>query len=301
MDLQDPIIIGLAIAALILSILSIVFGIIFFRMQMQQASSMTVENLKFTQEMKILLGEIRISQTATEQQMTGQFDKVLDAALHGGGISPVDAAASSAVQLKELEDRFKSFDEAVKGPGVVESQIDDVKDRIEKLTKTVSQLATGVVEEERQRPRSRFEKFSGRARVVLTAAQEEAAHLYNREINPEHILLGIIRDTDSVASRALTNLGVDLDRVRSAIEFVVPKAEEIITVSEGGKALAPQGKVAIELAIDEAQRFGHDYIGTEHLLLGILLEAGIAASVLHSLDVTLQKTRNEVVKILSAK
>src|SRR4030067_1035834 len=143
----------------------------------------------------------------------------------------------------------------------------------------------------------RFEKFSERARRVLTSAQEEAQHLNHSYIGTEHILLGLVREEEGVAAKVLTNLGVSLAKVRSAVEFIIGRGEK---PSSGEIGLTPRAKRGIELAIDEARHLGHNYIGTEHLLLGLLHEGeGVAASVLDSFGITLEQGRNEATHILS--
>jgi ATP-dependent Clp protease ATP-binding subunit ClpC len=142
---------------------------------------------------------------------------------------------------------------------------------------------------------SRFEKFSERARRVLTLAQEEAQRFNHANIGPEHILLGIVGESDGVAAKVLVNLGVSLNKVRSAVEFIIGHGE---AGSRAEVGLSPGAKRVIELAIDEARYIGHNYIGTEHLLLGLLREGeGIAARVLDSLGVTLEKVRAEIGKV----
>jgi len=144
---------------------------------------------------------------------------------------------------------------------------------------------------------SRFEKFTERARRVLTIAQEEAQHFNHNYIGTEHILLGLIREEGGVAARVLANLGVGLTKVRSAVEFIIGRGEK---PSSGETGLTPRAKRVIELAIDEARHLSHNYIGTEHLLLGLLREGeGIAASVLDSFGITLERARAETVHILS--
>ncbi len=144
---------------------------------------------------------------------------------------------------------------------------------------------------------SRFDKFSERARRVLTLAQEEA-HLHNHNyIGTEHILLGLVREDEGVAAKVLASLGVSLSKLRSAIEYAIERGETHPSEETG---LTPGAKKVIELAIDEARQLTHTYIGTEHLLLGLLRHGeGVAASVLDSLDVTLDKTRAETVRVLS--
>ncbi|MCR4393634.1 MAG: NDP-hexose 4-ketoreductase, partial [Dehalococcoidales bacterium] len=142
---------------------------------------------------------------------------------------------------------------------------------------------------------SRFEKFSERARRVLTLAQEEAQRFNHANIGPEHILLGIVGEPDGVAAKVLVNLGISLNKVRSAVEFIIGHGEASSRAEIG---LSPGAKRVIELAIDEARYIGHNYIGTEHLLLGLLREGeGIAARVLDSLGVTLEKVRAEITRV----
>jgi ATP-dependent Clp protease ATP-binding subunit ClpC len=144
---------------------------------------------------------------------------------------------------------------------------------------------------------SRFEKFSERARKVLTQAQEEARRFNHSYIDTEHILLGLAREEEGVAAKVLIDLGVGLNKVRSAVEFIIRRADKPSNVEIG---LTPRAKRVIELAIDEARHFSHNYIGTEHLLLGLLREGeGIAFRVLDSLGVTLDRVRTETGRILT--
>ena len=144
---------------------------------------------------------------------------------------------------------------------------------------------------------SRFEKFSERARRVLSLAQEEAQRFNHNYIGTEHILLGLVRETEGVAARVLANLGVDLNKIRSAVEFIIGRGER---PSQGEIGLTPRAKKVVELAVDEARRMNHTYIGTEHLLIGLLREGeGVAAGVLESLGITLDKVRSETHRILS--
>jgi len=143
---------------------------------------------------------------------------------------------------------------------------------------------------------SRFEKFSERARRVLTLAQEEAHHFNHTYIGTEHILLGLVREEEGVGAKVLANLGVGLSKVRSAVEFIIGRGEKPSTSEIG---LTPRAKRVIELAIDEARHLGHNYIGTEHLLLGLLREGeGVAADVLDSLGITLERVRAETARVL---
>jgi len=144
---------------------------------------------------------------------------------------------------------------------------------------------------------SRFEKFSERARRVLTLAQEEAQHLNHNYIGTEHILLGLVREEDGIAAKVLANLGVGLNKVRASVEFIIGCGEK---TSAGETGLTPRARRVIELAIDEARYLGHNYIGTEHLLLGLLREGeGIASGVLDSFGITLEKARAETTRVLS--
>jgi ATP-dependent Clp protease ATP-binding subunit ClpC len=144
---------------------------------------------------------------------------------------------------------------------------------------------------------SRFEKFSERARRVLSLAQEEAQRFNHNYIGTEHILLGLVRETDGVAAKVLSSLGVELPKVRSAVEFIIGRGER---ASGGEIGLTPRAKKVIELAVDEARRLSHHYIGTEHLLIGLMREGeGVAAGVLESLGVNLDKVRAETSRVLT--
>jgi len=144
---------------------------------------------------------------------------------------------------------------------------------------------------------SRFEKFSERARRVLTLAQEEAQNLNHNYIGTEHILLGLVREEEGVAAKVLANLGVGLNKVRASVEFIIGRGEKS---GAGETGLTPRARRVIELAIDEARYLSHNYIGTEHLLLGLLREGeGIAAGVLDSFGITLERARAEVTRVLS--
>jgi ATP-dependent Clp protease ATP-binding subunit ClpC len=144
---------------------------------------------------------------------------------------------------------------------------------------------------------SRFEKFSERARRALTYAQEEAQRFNHNYIGTEHILLGLVRETDGVAAKVLQNLDVDLNKVRSAVEFIIGRGGKTTSAEVG---LTPRAKKVIELAVDEARRLNHSYVGTEHLLLGLLREGeGVAGGVLESLGVSLERARAETTRILN--
>jgi ATP-dependent Clp protease ATP-binding subunit ClpC len=132
---------------------------------------------------------------------------------------------------------------------------------------------------------------------VLQLAQEEAQRFNHNYIGTEHLLLGLVREGEGVAAKVLANLGVDLNKVRSAVEFIIGRGDRTVT---GDIGLTPRAKKVIELSVDEARRLNHHYIGTEHLLLGLVREGeGIAAGVLESLGVSLDKVRNQVIYVLN--
>ncbi|MBX6753281.1 ATP-dependent Clp protease ATP-binding subunit [Thermorudis peleae] len=143
----------------------------------------------------------------------------------------------------------------------------------------------------------KFEKFTERAKKVLALAQEEARRFNHNYIGTEHILLGLVREGDGVAARVLMSLGVQLPKVRSAVEFIIGRGDSAVV---GEIGLTPRARKVIELAVDEARRMNHHYIGTEHLLLGLVREGeGIAAGVLESLGVSLEKVRQQVLQVLN--
>jgi ATP-dependent Clp protease ATP-binding subunit ClpC len=141
-----------------------------------------------------------------------------------------------------------------------------------------------------------FERFTERARKVVVLAQEEARHFNHNYIGTEHLLLGLLREDEGVAARALASLNVTLDEVREQVESIVGYGEE----GTGAQApFTPRSKKVLELALREALQLGHNYIGTEHILLGLVRESeGVAARVLSNLDVDPDKVRREVVRML---
>ena len=144
----------------------------------------------------------------------------------------------------------------------------------------------------------KFEKFTERARKVFSLAQEEAQRFNHNYIGTEHLLLGLVREGDGIAARVLANLGVQLPKVRSAVEFIIGRGDGLVV---GDPGLTPRAKKVIELAMDEARRLNNHYIGTEHLLLGLVREGeGIAAGVLESLGVSLEKVRQQVMQVVSS-
>jgi excisionase family DNA binding protein len=148
----------------------------------------------------------------------------------------------------------------------------------------------------RGRDQDRFEHFTDSARRVLTAAQEEARRLKHKFIGTEHLLLGLLREDEGVAIHVLRNLNVKLDAAREQVEFIVGKGDRIVIGEVGPTRRA---KKVIELAVEEAQRLHHEYVGTEHLLLGLVREGeGIAADVLQKLGADLSSVRAKTIEVL---
>jgi len=148
-----------------------------------------------------------------------------------------------------------------------------------------------------QDDRDRFDKFTVRARRALRFSGEEARRFQHNYIGTEHLLLGLVRENGGIAAAVLRNLGVEINKVRSAVEFILGRGDRSVP---GTLGLTPRTKKVIELAADEARRLNHDYIGTEHLLLGLVREGeGIAAGVLQSLGVSLEKVRTKTLKALN--
>lgn len=138
----------------------------------------------------------------------------------------------------------------------------------------------------------RFDRFTDKAKQVLSLALAEAQRFNHNYIGTEHLLLGFLRVEDSMGSKILSNLGVECDKVRSAVEYIIGHDSR---PNDGPLWLTGRAKLVIELAADEARRLGHHYIGTEHLLLGMVREGeGIAAGVLDSLGATFEKVRTAV-------
>jgi ATP-dependent Clp protease ATP-binding subunit ClpC len=142
----------------------------------------------------------------------------------------------------------------------------------------------------------KFDRFTKRARRVLSLAQEEAQRLNHNYIGTEHLLLGLIREENGVAVRVLRELGVDPRQIRERVERTVGRGQR---ASYGKLSLTPRTKRVIELAVDEARRLGHHYIGTEHLLLGLVREGeGVAVDVLKGLGVSLDKVRSQTARVM---
>ena len=142
-----------------------------------------------------------------------------------------------------------------------------------------------------------FERFTERARQVVVLAQEEARTLKHNYIGTEHILLGLLREEEGLAARVLESLDITVERVRGQVVRIVGSGEE---VTSGQIPFTPRAKKVLELALREALSLGHNYIGTEHILLGLVREnEGVAARILLDFDADSEKIRNEVIRMLS--
>src|SRR5438128_11336437 len=142
-----------------------------------------------------------------------------------------------------------------------------------------------------------FERFTDRARRVVVLAQEEARMLNHNYIGTEHILLGLIHEGEGVAAKALESLGISLEAVREKVEETIGPAGSSTT---GSPPFTPRAKKVLELSLREALQLGHNYIGTEHTLLGLVREGeGVAAQVLVTLGADLSRVRQQVIQLLS--
>ena len=141
-----------------------------------------------------------------------------------------------------------------------------------------------------------FERFTDRARRVVVLAQEEARMLDHNYIGTEHILLGLIGEGEGVAAKALESLGISLEAVRQQVEEIIGRGQQ---APPGHIAFTPRAKKVLELALREAQQLGHNYVGTEHILLGLIREGeGVAAQVLVKLGADLERVRQQVIQLL---
>src|SRR5688572_6120032 len=144
-----------------------------------------------------------------------------------------------------------------------------------------------------------FERFTDRARKVMALANQEAQRFNHEYIGTEHILLGLVKEGSGVGANVLKNLDVDLRKVRLEVEKLVKSGPDMVTM--GKLPQTPRAKKVIEYAIEEARNLNHNYVGTEHLLLGLLREhEGVAAQVLMNLGLKLEEVREEVLNLLGA-
>lgn len=142
-----------------------------------------------------------------------------------------------------------------------------------------------------------FGRFTERAQKVLALAQEEAVRLGHKNIGTEHILLGLIREGEGIAAKALQALGLGLDKIQGEVESLIGRGGE----HPSNINYTPRAKKVIELSMDEARKLGHTYVGTEHILLGLIREGeGVAARVLNNLGVSLNKARQQVLQLLGS-
>src|SRR5690606_31743375 len=142
-----------------------------------------------------------------------------------------------------------------------------------------------------------FERFTDRARRVVVLAQEEARMLNHNYIGTEHILLGLIHEGEGVAAKALQSLGISLEGVRQQVEQIIGQGQQ---APSGHIPFTPRAKKVLELSLREALQLGHNYIGTEHILLGLIREGeGVAAQVLVKLGADLNRVRQQVIQLLS--
>jgi ATP-dependent Clp protease ATP-binding subunit ClpA len=141
-----------------------------------------------------------------------------------------------------------------------------------------------------------FERFTERARQVVVLAQEEATALKHNYIGTEHILLGLLREEEGLAARVLESLDITVEEVRAQVARIVGEGEEAGT---GMVPFTPRAKKVLELALREALSLGHNYIGSEHILLGLVREnQGVAARILLDFDADAEKVRNEIIRKL---
>ena len=144
-----------------------------------------------------------------------------------------------------------------------------------------------------------FDRFTDRAKKVMNLARQEAQRFNHEYLGTEHILLGLVQEGSGVAANVLKNMGIDLTKIRMEVEKIVKTGPSMVTM--GQLPFTPRAKKVLELSMEEAGSLGHNYIGTEHLLLGLIKEnEGIAAQVLLNLGVKLQDVRDEVLDFLGA-
>jgi ATP-dependent Clp protease ATP-binding subunit ClpC len=144
-----------------------------------------------------------------------------------------------------------------------------------------------------------FDRFTDRAKKVMNLARQEAQRFNHEYLGTEHILLGLVQEGSGVAANVLKNMGIDLAKIRSEVEKIVKTGPSMVTM--GQLPFTPRAKKVLELSMEEASNLGHNYIGTEHLLLGLIKEnEGIAAQVLINLGVKLEDVREEVLEFLGA-
>jgi hypothetical protein len=199
-------------------------------------------------------------------------------------------------RLESKWHRERETKERGQEPGEEQTEpVQDGEDKAQELSqeeKDFIQMLGNLSQDERDR----FATFTVQARRVLRFSREEAQSLQHNYIGTEHLLLGLAREKGGIAAAVLRNLGVELNTVRSAVEFIIGRGDRIVL---GKIGLTPRAKKVLELAADEARRLNHDYIGTGHLLLGVVREReGIATGALQGLGVNLEKVRTQTIQVL---
>ncbi|MGI8549972.1 MAG: Clp protease N-terminal domain-containing protein [Dehalococcoidia bacterium] len=239
-------------------------------------------------------------------------DQILDAALDPDGFKQYVAQTRAASGYRQtIEDLIAENDRVVAvvtgrgtrrkflgfaGAGVPFTQRDIIVFRV-RDGKIVERTPRWEGPQTKPLGREKFDKFTDRAQRVLVLAQHEAQGLRHNYLGTEHILLGLIREGDGVAAKVLQGLGLDLDQVRFSVRSTIGEGDQPVM---GEIGLTPRSKKVISLAAEEAKRLNHHYIGTEHLLLGLLREGeGIASGVLESLGLSLEQGRAETLRTLS--
>jgi len=286
MDILDIIVICLAVFALAVSIISVIFNIVFFRMQIDLANKTMKDSNSLAEETKTVLNEIRISQDITGKQVKDQYDKLLDAAIRNPDKKD---AASSAKEIQEVNERLISLEQTIeKGSSgdKLKKEIEELKTSFANLNRSVRTIVSGATESSRVRTSpSRFEKFSQNARRSLTISQEQAKMLKSEFIDVGHLLLGVFGDEKFRAYKIISSLEVDIGKIRETIKYILPQEPKI----KEDIGLTTEGKRVIELAIDESRRLEAGYVGTEHILLGVLSEQGVISALLNEYGITREK------------
>src|SRR5699024_3494213 len=142
-----------------------------------------------------------------------------------------------------------------------------------------------------------FGRFTERAQKVLALSQEEAVRLGHNNIGTEHILLGLVREGSGIAAKALQALGLEVEKIQEEVEQLIGVGKQPMQTNH----YTPRANKVVELSQDEARKLGHSYVGTEHLLLGLICEAeGVAARMLNNLGVSLNKARQHVLRLLGS-
>lgn len=169
--------------------------------------------------------------------------------------------------------------------------------RVSGTEETPSAWIAKMLPKTQAKDRDRSDRFTERARKVLTLANEEAVRLQHNYVGTEHLLLGLVSEGEGIGGKVLSNMGVELEAVRQKVVFIIGIGKQQVT---GMVGLTPRSKKVIELGVDEAKRLGHHYIGTEHLLLGLIREGeGVAIGILESLGINLEEIRTCILQIIS--